>query len=182
MDIKITNARPSDARQIQSVLNKTWLATYPNKKIGVTVADIRYRQKGSLGSARLQKRREDIRNSAHSKKYWLVAKMGKKVVGVCGVAKEKDKNKLGTIYVLPKYQGTKIGYRLWIESRKLLNPRKRTIVHTATYNKKAVAFYRKLGFKNIGKRFMEERLRMKSGVIIPQIEMVLEPVRAGKRS
>jgi ribosomal protein S18 acetylase RimI-like enzyme len=44
----------------------------------------------------------------------------------------------------------------------------------AVYNDRAKAFYKKLGFVDTGKRFIDERFRNKSGSIAPQMEMVLK--------
>lgn len=172
MKIQITNARPADARRIQMVFNKTWLTTYSNRKAGITVADIKHRQRGSLGRARLKKRRDGIRNLPRNERY-LTAKHGVLVVGVCIVSKQKTYNKLNAIYVLPRYQGRGIGRMLWEEAKTFLNRKRKTVVRVATYNKSAQAFYNKLGFRTTGKRFFEERYRLKSGAIIPEIEMVM---------
>ncbi len=48
------------------------------------------------------------------------------------------------------------------------------IVHVARYNKKAIDFYRSLGFEETFKRWEDERSRMKSGAILPLLEMVLK--------
>ena len=171
MKIVVTDIRPSEARQAQLVFNATWRVTYPNKKARITLADIRHRQQGSLGKARIQKRREMIKNLPRNEKY-LVAKVGNKVIGVCIAIKHKDKNVLSAIYVLPKYQGKGVGGLLWNAVKNFLNPKKDTVVHVATYNLNAIRFYKKLGFRVSRRRFLEERLRMKSGSIIPQTEMV----------
>ena len=44
----------------------------------------------------------------------------------------------------------------------------------ATYNQKAIDFYKKLGFEETGKNFSQERFRMKSGSIIPETELCIE--------
>lgn len=158
------------------VFNTTWLTTYPNKKAGITVADIKHRQKGSLSVARLQKRRAGIKNLPRNEKY-LVARIRTRVVGVCIVSKQKTYNKLNAIYVLPSYQGRGIGRMLWDEAKIFLNPKCRTAVHVATYNNDAQAFYQKLGFRPTGRRFSEKRYQLKSGATIPETEMILRPKR-----
>lgn len=40
IEVKIFEAVPEDAFGITNVLHKTWLFTYPNQKIGLTVDDI----------------------------------------------------------------------------------------------------------------------------------------------
>jgi hypothetical protein len=47
-------------------------------------------------------------------------------------------------------------------------------VEVATYNSNAIAFYKKLGFIETGRRFTNEKTRMKSGSIIPEMEMVIK--------
>jgi ribosomal protein S18 acetylase RimI-like enzyme len=101
-------------------------------------------------------------------------KEGDKVVGVCRVVNHPDKNQLQAIYVLPEYQGRGVGRMLWEEAQKYFDIEKDTIVHVADYNEKAIGFYKKVGFVDTGKRFSEERYKMKSGAIISEMEMVIK--------
>jgi ribosomal protein S18 acetylase RimI-like enzyme len=80
------------------------------------------------------------------------------------------------IYVLPEYQGKGIGKLLWNELSKYLDINKETFVEVATYNENAIKFYEKLGFVDTNKRFTDERFRMRSGGIIPQMEMKLHEI------
>lgn len=62
----------------------------------------------------------------------------------------------------------------WEKCLSFLDKNKETIVQVATYNEKAISFYKKLGFVDTGKRFTEERFVMPiSGSKIPEMEMVL---------
>ncbi len=90
------------------------------------------------------------------------------------MVRNEDYNQLKTIYVLPEFQGKGIGKMLYEEVVKFSDPEKDTIVHVATYSKQAIEFYKKLGFVDTGKRFSEERFKMKSGAIIPEMEMILK--------
>ncbi len=85
----------------------------------------------------------------------------------------QDKNKLNVLYVLPAYQGKKIGYRLWQEALAFAGNDKDIILDVATYNAKAISFYSRLGFVDTGKRFTHDESMFKSGVKIPEMEMVL---------
>ena len=150
---------------------KTWLATYPNQKLGITVDDIEYRNKDAFSGERLKKREKLITNPEPNEKY-IIAKDENKVVGICyGIVKE-DRNQLQAIYILPEYQGKGVGTKLWNEIILFLDRTKDIYVEVADYNEKAIGFYKKLGFVDTGRRFSDERFRMKSGTILPEMEMV----------
>jgi len=170
MNIKITDARPEHVEGIQEVFYKAWLGTYPNAEHGITVDDVEDRFKDRMSDDRLNKRRENIASPDSNNKF-LIALDGDTVVGVCRAKKEELINRLGAIYVLPEYQSKGVGTMLWQEVRSFFDPTKDIVVSVAVYNQKAVGFYSKLGFVDTGKRFTEERLRMKSGALLPEMEM-----------
>lgn len=58
------------------------------------------------------------------------------------------------------------------EAQQYLDPAKNIIVQVATYNTNAIAFYERFGFVDTGKRWSDERFRMKSGAVIPELEML----------
>ena len=169
-EIKIVPALPGDVEGMQEVFYKTWLNTYPNKQFDITVDDIEDRFKDRLGEKRLQERRERIVQSPHTT---FLAKESDQVVGLCRVQNTDTQNKLQAICVLPEYQGKGIGTRLWEEAQKTFDKSKDTFVAVATYNANAISFYKKLGFEDTGKRFTGEKLRMKSGVTIPEMGMII---------
>lgn len=171
--VTIVDAQPEDAQAIVNVLHKTWLATYPNKELGITVEDIEESYKDSFLDENLKKLADKIARLNTNEKR-LVAKVGDSIVGVSTMVKNEDNNQLKTIYVLPEFQGKGIGYMLWEEGKKFCDPMKKTIVHVATYNQKAIDFYKKLGFVDTGKRFSDDMVRgRKMGVQIPEMEMVM---------
>jgi ribosomal protein S18 acetylase RimI-like enzyme len=171
-DIQITDATASDVEGIQAVFDETWLSTYPNEEAGITREDILDIRKGSLDPERLQKRREHFANPPANQKF-VVAKEGGKVIGLCSLLRLEKCNKLSTIYILPQYQGKGIGRRLREAVVPFLDQEKDTTVSVAIYNKNAIAFYEKLGFVDTGKRFSDEKFRMKSGNLIPEMELRL---------
>jgi diamine N-acetyltransferase len=172
-DIIITSVNPEDVRGMQEVFYRTWLDTYPNEEAGITVDDIEDRYKDHFTEEALAKRTEGVINPPEGHTLF-VAKEGDKVIGVCRVVNHSDKNQLQAIYVLPEYQGRGVGYKLWEEAQKHFDKDKDTIVQVATYNTKAIEFYKKLGFADNGRRFSDERFKMKSGAIIPEMEMVIK--------
>jgi ribosomal protein S18 acetylase RimI-like enzyme len=172
MEIKIVDPRIEDARGTIEVQYKAWLATYPNEKLGITVDDIEYRYKDAFSNDRLQKREKIITNQEPNEKY-VIAKDGNMVVGICYVVIKEDRNQLQAIYILPEYQGKGVGTKLWDAVLSFFDKTKDIYVEVADYNEKAIGFYKKLGFVDTGKRFSDERFRMKSGAMLPEMEMIL---------
>lgn len=172
--ITVQKPDPEDARAIQEVLYNTWLDTYPNKEIGITEEDVKAHFKKSLSPEMLEKRRLGILTPPPNQ-VLLVAKDSNKVVGICRIVLRENVNQLQAIYVLPSYQRKGVGMLLWKTISKFLDPTKKTIVHVATYNEKAIDFYKKIGFSETGKKFVDDRFKMPvSGVLIPETELVLE--------
>lgn len=172
----ITIAKPKneEVKQIQEVIYITWLATYLNEEVGITKADIEKRFRNRFSRKAIQKRKDDISNK-YENKLFLVAKEADRIVGVCELLKENKFNILEAIYVLPEYQGRGISKMFWEVARKFWNLDNDIIVQVATYNKKAIKFYKELGFVDSGKRFAEEKHRMPiSGICIPEMELVIK--------
>ena len=90
--------------------------------------------------------------------------------------RRSDKNQLQAIYVVPEYQRKGVGKLLWKEAQKYFDEGKDIVVEVATYNSNAIAFYKKLGFVDTGKRFSDEKFKMKSGNLIPEMEMELKVI------
>jgi ribosomal protein S18 acetylase RimI-like enzyme len=172
-EIEISIAKPEDNRGIQEVFYKTWLDTYPNEEVGITVEDIEYKYKDRFTEEGLQKSLERMMN-APKDHFVFVAKDTDVVVGVCRAEATENGNRLLALYVLPEYQGKGIGKKLWAEAQKRFNSAKDTLVNVATYNANAIEFYKKLGFEDTGRRFIEENFKMKSGNTIPEQEMIIK--------
>jgi ribosomal protein S18 acetylase RimI-like enzyme len=172
-DIKISPAAPEDVRGMADVLYKTWLATYPDEKAGITKDDIEDRFKDSFTEESLKKRAEMI-SQLKENEASILAKIGGKIIGVCYVVRRPGKNELQAIYVLPEHQKKGIGKLLWKEAQKYFDADKDITVEVAVYNTNAIDFYKKLGFEKTGKEIFNEKFRMKSGAIIPETEMMIK--------
>jgi ribosomal protein S18 acetylase RimI-like enzyme len=173
MDIRIRNVEPDDVEGIYRVYHETWLTTYPNEEHGITIDDILDHLPKELSPEERESRRAyyaDI--PAHKVVY--VALDGNGVVGVCAGAMHEDYTHLRSLYVLTEYQGKGIGSMLFEHFKKWAGDTPRFVVHVATYNNSAIRFYEKLGFKDTGKRFSEERFIFKSGASIPEMEMEMQ--------
>lgn len=172
-EIRVAKANPEDVRGILNVLYGTWLSTYPNEEYGITVDDIKYRFKDSFKEENLKKREQRIKE-ARENEIKLIVKEREKIIGLIYIDINPENNRLTAIYVLPQYQRKGMGYLLWEEAKKHIDLKKKTLVQVASYNTKAINFYKKLGFKETGKIWFEEKYRMKSGNIIPLTELLME--------
>ena len=170
--ILITTPTKDDTGGIQEVFYRTWLTAYPNEEAGVTINDIEEYLKGAFTPETLAKRSAQFEHPPENS-LLLIAKDGEKVVGVCNLFKREGYDQLQAIYILPEYQRQGIGIMFWKKAEEFFGMKKDIIVQVATYNEQAIAFYKKLGFHDAGKRFTEERHRMKSGALIPEMEMIL---------
>lgn len=172
--IIISKPNESDVVGIQEVFYKTWLQTYPNSEAGITIEDIEEHFKNRLTPETIEKRKLRILNIPENELF-LVAKDEDKVVGLCRLIKHELNNELQAIYVLPEYQRMKIGYMFWEKALDFFDLKKEVIVHVATYNEKAINFYKKIGFVDTGKRFTDEKYKMPvSGSLIPEMEMIFK--------
>ncbi len=171
--IVIKKPLPKDAQGVQELLYHTWLATYPNEEFGITVDDIEDRFNDRKWEEALVKRKKYISDPPIGDAM-LVAKEVHRIVGLCRVIRHEDKNELLAIYVLPEHQGRGVGKLLWQQAKKCFDSGKNTIVQVATYNKKAIRFYEKIGFCDTGKRWSDEKFKMKSGAVLPLMEMIVK--------
>ncbi len=180
--ITIQKATPEDALEIGDVFYRTWLATYPNKEVGLTTDDVEdlWKNRGNADGSRFK--------SFPDNELFLTVKVEGHVVGVCSAVKHdpvgepsgdftkspagSDINELKAIYVLPEYQGRGVGKMFWSEILKYFDPNKNIKVEVATYNAKAIEFYKKLGFEDTGKR-VPMKINFKSGAVITEMEMEL---------
>jgi ribosomal protein S18 acetylase RimI-like enzyme len=173
-DIKVVKAIPEDALGILNVFYETWLGTYPNDEYGITVDDVEDRFKDSFKKENIKKREEKIKEAGENEIKLNVKEEGK-IIGLIHIDISPLNNRLVAIYVLPQYQRKGMGYLLWKEAKKYIDLNKKTLVQVASYNSKAIDFYKRLGFKKTDKIWFDEKYKMKSGNIIPLTELLMEP-------
>ena len=177
MGVSIEKPTSEDVRDIQELYYRTWLATYPNEKAGISRADIEDHFKNAFSPETIAKRTERIVRPPEGETS-LVARDQGKVIGLIRSTVFADHNQINVFYVLPEYQGKGIGHALWDEIEKSLDSEKETRVHVFEYNERAIDFYRKRGFKDTGERFTRpERFTFKSGAIMPESSMIRKPTQ-----
>lgn len=167
--ITITKPLPEDAKEINDVVKASWYATYQNKNLNITKADIDavYLEETAMTQVLF-----DRLTNPRSNDLYFVAKINNHVVGIIRMKEDKDIFELKTLYVLPKYFGKGIGTMLWSEVKKFIPPDKKITVEVASYTK-AKDFYKKIGFVQEGDEYTKEEAKMPvSKTLIPLIKMI----------
>jgi ribosomal protein S18 acetylase RimI-like enzyme len=103
-----------------------------------------------------------------------VARAGEEIIGMGAAERGEVYNRLGALYVLPRYQGQGIGRRLLEEALSWLGNAKPVSLGVAQYNAGAIEFYRRHGFEIKGPM---ENFQLASGKTIPLLEMVKDAER-----
>ncbi len=101
----------------------------------------------------------------------FVAKVNKEVIGFCTVVRGSEQNNLAEIYIVPAFQGKKIGRKLWDSARQFIDRTNDTTVALLRFNAPAKKFYEGLGFAETGVCWEGENLKNGNGSTV--IEMIL---------
>jgi ribosomal protein S18 acetylase RimI-like enzyme len=169
---KIRNAEPEDVLALHDVYLTTWLDTYPNQEFNITREDIIFKYENNKTSEKIEERKQKMAQRG-SNEIMLVVEADKKIIALCNASQKEENNQLQAIYVLPDYQRLGLGRALWEEAKKIFDFKKDTIVRVASYNEKAINFYKKSGFQSTGKIIIDEKFKMRNGAIIPELEMII---------
>ncbi len=172
MAIVLRDATPDDDEAIRQVQKQTWLATYPNAALGITSADIiaMFDDASEEAQQRRAARRRSI-NATPQAHLW-VAEGDSGIIGFCLARKIDDTHRIQALYVLPAYQGQGIGKRLMHAALDWLGAALPVKLTVASYNQRAIAFYQQCGFVVTGPPDHAEVVRLPSGAVIPELEMV----------
>jgi len=169
--IHIREAKPDDAEAMRDVQRRTWLATYPNEAYGITKEDIEARF--DPDPKRAEERRVRYRQLICTPPFhsW-VALEGTDVIGFCIAERNEQENVIGALYVLPEFQNRGAGKRLLQAALDWLGAERDVALNVASYNEKAIAFYRAFGLVPVGPVPVSETLQLPSGVRLPETKMV----------
>lgn len=146
--IEIRVAKPDDVKFIKQVQYDTWIATYPNEKLGITVEQIKERLNKNNSSEKIKDFAESL--SKDNQCTWLAID-NKNVIGYCTASKSENIHKLAAIYVHPNYHGEKVGDILMERAIEWLGTSNNIEVEVASYNARAISFYKRYGFLEDGR-------------------------------
>jgi len=171
----IGQAASSDAAGVYDVMRTTWLSTYPNEALGISVESIRVRIEGERGEdvpGRIERWRQAIDDPD---RHVFVAKQGDRVLGY--VAPFYDENerhcRVGGLYVLPEAQGKGLGHQLLEAAIASIGREHDIYLHVVTYNLRTIDFYARHGFVETGRDMTGSTPGLQDGRYIPEMEMVL---------
>ncbi len=140
----ITIATPSDAKDVRQVQHDTWIATYPNESLGITVDAIKKRIAAYITTEKIEALKKSLIDP--QQRTWI-ATINSATIGYCTASTAEDNNRLEALYVLPAYQGMHVGKALIEPALTWMGETKPIELEAASYNQQALSFYKKYGFK-----------------------------------
>lgn len=172
--VEVRPVRPDDAAAVNLVYREAWLSAYPNEQAGITYEDVDAETRKwltpedvALKELKYQQIPEGTFNS--------VAVVGGLVVAnsVANIFSEQSYNKIQTMYVLPEYHGTGVAQELFDVMLDYLGSDKPVRLEVATYNQRAINFYKKYGFEILERGPLRTECQLPSGKILPEYVMHL---------
>lgn len=169
--LEIVIPKPTDAESVYELFRKTWLETYPNDKLGITKDDVSRHYLPENKAAKLVRFRDyyqKLNDDFENQDMWAwVAKVNSKVIGIVTYDREIPA-KVGALYVLPSHHGEGVGKALMQHVLEIIGNQE-VVVNVASYNSKAIEFYKKFGFAITGA--IEDKVDFGNGKYIPEIQM-----------
>lgn len=146
-EIIVEIASPDDAEGIRQVQHDSWIETYPNEQVGITLNLVQELVENTISPKSIQELKESF--NLTDRCTW-VAKVSSKIVGFSTAKKNDDTNQILAIYVLAEYHGKQVGNNLMEKSLEWLGKKKDIDVEVASYNDRAIRFYEKYNFHKNG--------------------------------
>lgn len=169
----VSVASPDEAIDIVKIQAEVWLQTYPNEEHGITEEDIL--AKNLANPKRAERWQKTIESTDKGYRVW-VAKEGEKIIGYCLATTGEKENYVDSLYILSEYQGKGVAQQLMEVALRWLGSDKPIGLGVVSYNARAIAFYKKLGFQ-ISAEPPQAIPPLPSGKVMPVIKMV-KPVEA----
>ena len=151
LQIKILNPGNLEENELRSIVsdiitlrNETWLDTYPNAEIGITQEDLRNNFRPLDESIDLMISR--LYEGLHQKRIYLYAIYKSKVAGFAIGIKGDNTNEIEAVYIHPSVHSKGIGKEFMKNLLGWLGNDKDIVLGVASYNDKAISFYKKHGF------------------------------------
>lgn len=172
----VEQPKQEDLSSILGIIFAGWINANQNVELGITKKDLAREHYHRFEGVAGERWKEQIINPKVENISLLARSPDGEVVGFCRAKEQDETNVITGLYVLQEVHRKGIGTMLMNNVIDKLNPLKPTILRVATYNYRAIAFYRRLGFKPTELR---EDFQMKySGKRIPIMKMRREPIAA----
>lgn len=166
----ISLCEPQDVESYYIMHQKSWLQTYPNKSYGVTKKALKIKLNSTSIESRVAKLSKLIESG--KRPCFYVLKIEDKVIGMFDLQiHKKGIGEIKMLYLDPDYIGHGLGHDLMdfaIETLKA-NRCKTVIVKVVDYNKRAIKFYLRQGFKITSR--LNEVFDIVDGISLTMFEM-----------
>ena len=147
---ELSKASADDAVAIRTLQAKSWIDTYPNEELGISLEFIKERTDRWLLRDNLEKSKKHISDKVNDPtQFYRIAMLDKNIVGFVHVStKENGAKYLEAIYTDPETLGTGLGQTLMASASEWIGGNDVTL-EVASYNDRAVRFYEKYGYKKV---------------------------------
>lgn len=145
----IVSPSVNDAEGLAAVAYQSWIDTYPNEELGISVEylqDLRAHRISDGGIQSLRKRIERLESDPNF--FLRVAKDSKgHVVGFIDGEKGEDAYELQDLFTDKSTHGSGLGSQLWQSFNTWVDSEKPIQLSVVPYTERAPAFYKKIGFE-----------------------------------
>ncbi|ROP27224.1 GNAT family N-acetyltransferase [Pseudokineococcus lusitanus] len=151
-EVVVDLPRDEDAEALGRMHLRSWHETYPSAEHGVDAAwvDAHAGSKDSPAAAAARRRFFAAQRSDPARTFYRVARRGGDVVGLVHATRPAEGDAvLEALYLLRAHQGTGVADRMLAAALGWLGPQPISL-EVAAYNARAVAFYRRHGFRPTG--------------------------------
>ncbi len=175
-NFRIEDAKPEDVYVIRTIVRDAWVSLYPNEEYGITAEDLSaidwYKPEG------MERRKREITENPDKEHTWVLKDSENKIVGFCKADKLKNFGEIDAMYVIPELKGRGLGKKLMEKAFEWFGPNLEVRLKVVKYNSRAIAFYKKFGFKETTTKVLYQGTTLPSGKEIPRIEMVKQATLA----
>lgn len=126
---------------------QSWLDTYVNEELGITKEWLEEEIEKMNTPERQEQRRQEVLGSDNNA--WVALDGDGNVIGVTTPRIDNGTQRVGSLYVAKEWLGKGVGPALMKKVIEWADPSKDLVLGVASYNERAMAFYRKFGFVEV---------------------------------